>query len=110
MKSEKLNFLFVADDIAQKLTKQNRVILDLLPTNQKYSGVFENILYDTFGYGFVDSEKEMSYDIPSYYSWMDVCECRDEMLVYHREAVDSDLELESSGFVKTITKGGHACE
>ena len=78
------------DDIeAEIMASIDREVLDYLPTDQKYNGGMEEVLYQEYGYGFVDEKKQKTYNIPDYISDEDIANWEAESFLYEASIIDS---------------------
>ncbi|MBR2588033.1 MAG: hypothetical protein IKD77_02370 [Bacilli bacterium] len=71
------------DDEAITMAMLDRDVLDNLPTDQKYTGEMEEVLYENYGYGFLSIDEEKNFSsIPDYISEEDIIIWEAEMALY----------------------------
>ncbi len=71
------------DEEAIVMAILDRDVLNNLPTDQKYNGEMEDVLYDNYGYGFLsEDEKKRFIDIPDYISEEDIIIWEAEKALY----------------------------
>ena len=89
--SHTLNFVIVSDDIAKNMVIQAHQAFDLLPTNQKYTKEFEDILLTCYGEGFTPDDPY--YFIPPYFSEDDIFDAEEKAIDYKYEKILAYPEL-----------------
>lgn len=92
-KENDLNFVIVSDEAAKAMIIQSRKAYDLLPTNQKYTKEFEDILLARYGEGF--GTDEFDYGIPPYFSESDIYRESMNSISYHLKLGETYPELHS---------------
>lgn len=97
-KENDLNFVVVSDETAKAMIIQSHKAYDLLPTNQKYTKEFEDILLACYGESF--GTDEFDYGIPPYFSESDIYMESMNSIYYHLKLGETYPELYS----KTLKK------
>ena len=92
-KENDLNFVVISDETAKAMIIQSHKAYDLLPTNQKYTKEFEDILLACYGESF--GTDEFDYEIPPYFSESDIYMESMNSIYYHLKLGETYPELYS---------------
>jgi len=77
------------DDEAIVMALIDRTVLDHIPTNQKYSGMMEEVLFSEYGYGFISLDDEKRFNIPDYITDEDIALWEAEKIIYDYEITEA---------------------
>ena len=100
-----LKFIFIGNDCLKRIltNEQNKYILDMIPTDQKYTKEIEDVLLKQYGHGFFTGMEQQKYDIPSYITDSDILNWKIQKMVYERQSVLTYQEAYNKEVSKTFT-------